>query len=113
MATAPVKASALERAKRTFLTGVGLDVAIAVAAAVLVWLPAADLATTTAWIVLATSLVKTIMQAVASYVVRLRVTPTQEAPLVDGAYVVTTAGNAVEAAGPKGVEQYLEASDGH
>lgn len=107
MATAPVKASALERAKRTLLTGVGLDVAVAVAAAVLAWLPAANVSDRTAWLVLLTAVVKTVLQAIASYVLRLRVTPAEEAPLVDGSYLVTQVGERVEAK-PKAVEAYLE-----
>lgn len=106
MTSNPVKASALERAKRTLLTGVYLDVAVAVAAAILVWLPAADIATATAWAVLATSLVKTVLQAVASYVLRLRVTPVEEAPLISGAHLVTRTGEIVGAK-PRAVEQYL------
>ncbi len=75
MATKAVKADATERSIRTLFTGAGLDVAIAIAAAILSWLPAADVSSRTAWIVLATALVKTILQAVASYVLRLKVAP--------------------------------------
>jgi hypothetical protein len=110
-ASAPVKASARERALRTFYTGLGLDVAVAVAAALLAWLPAADVADRTAWLVLLASLLKTVLQAVASYIIRLRVTPAEEAPLIDGAYLVTNAGTEVDQR-PKAVERYLE-REGH
>lgn len=106
MASVPVKASARERAKRTLLTGLGLDVAIAVAAALLAWLPTADVVSSAAWLVLVTSLIKTILQAVASYVLRLKVTPAEEAPLVEGAYLVTSTGREINQR-PKVIERYL------
>ena len=51
---------------------VAVAVAVAVAAAVLVWLPDADVSSREAWLVLAVALVKTVMQAVASYVMRAK-----------------------------------------
>lgn len=86
--TAPVqtRAAAQERAVRAFFTGLGIDVAIAIATALLVWLPAADLATKTAWIILATTLAKTVLSSVGSYVLRLKLAPATE---VDGAFQLT------------------------
>jgi len=71
------KADAAQRAKRTFLQGIALDVAVAVAVALLAWLPDADLTNKQAWIILGTSLAKTVLTAVASYVMRLKVRPDQ------------------------------------
>ena len=108
MATAaPVKASALERAIRTFKTGIGIDIGVAVAMALLAWLPDADISNRTAWLILAGTLVKTILQAAASYVVRLKSTPKQEAPVVDGAYLVTDIGERVPAT-PKSIDAYVK-----
>lgn len=76
MATTPAtRKDAADRSVRTLLTGVGLDVAIAIAAALLAWLPDADVSSTAAWIVLGTAVTKTVLQAVASYVLRLKVAP--------------------------------------
>lgn len=71
------KADAAQRAKRTFIQGIALDVAVAVAVALLAWLPDADLTSKQAWIILGTSLAKTVLTAVASYVMRLKVRPDQ------------------------------------
>lgn len=71
------KADAAQRAKRTFIQGIALDVAVAVAVALLAWLPDADLTNKQAWIILGTSLAKTVLTAVASYVMRLKVRPDQ------------------------------------
>lgn len=78
MTNSTVKAAATERATRSLWQGLGIDVAIAVSAALLVWLPQADVLDKTAWTVLATALVKTVLQAVAAYVMRLRVEPSTE-----------------------------------
>lgn len=80
------RAAAQERAVRSFLTGLGLDVVVAVAAALLAWLPAADVSQGTAWLILATTLIKTVLQALASYVLRLKLAPATE---VDGAFQIT------------------------
>lgn len=71
------QADATQRAKRTFIQGIVLDVAVAVAVALLAWLPDADLTSKQAWIILGTSLAKTVLTAVASYVMRLKVAPDQ------------------------------------
>lgn len=92
---ASVKAAATERAARTAVQGLALDVAVAVAVALLAWLPNADLSSSAAWIILGTSLAKTILTAVASYVMRLKVSPAEErvrtaVPSADGrAFTVT------------------------
>lgn len=81
--------AAWERAKRTFTQGVGLDVAIAVAAALLVWLPEADVLDGTAWVILGTAVLKTVLTAIASYVMRLKVSPKTEvrADLAESSHV--------------------------
>lgn len=83
---APTRAAAKERALRTFFTGLGIDLAVAVATAVLAWLPAADVSQRTAWLILATTLAKTVLSSVASYVLRLKLQPATE---VDGAFDIT------------------------
>lgn len=80
MTTSAVKADAAERSVRTLLTGLALDVIVAIAAALLVWLPDADVSSREAWTVLLALLVKTILQAAASYVVRLKVAPSASTP---------------------------------
>lgn len=87
MSSTPTKAAATERAKRSLWTGLALDLAVAVATALLVWLPGADVSSTTAWVILGTTLLKTVLQAAASYVLRLKVQPATE--LADGAFVIT------------------------
>lgn len=63
---------ARNRALRTFLQGLGLDLLTAVAAAVLLWLPDADLSSQDAWLVLGTGLVRTVMQTAFAYIMRLK-----------------------------------------
>lgn len=77
MTTPAVQADATQRAKRTLIQGIALDVAVAIAVALLAWLPDADLTSKQAWIILGTSLAKTVLTAVASYVMRLKVRPDQ------------------------------------
>jgi len=77
MTNTAVQADAKQRAKRTFIQGIALDVAVAIAVALLAWLPDADLTSKQAWIILGTSLAKTVLTAVASYVMRLKVRPDQ------------------------------------
>lgn len=74
------RADARDRAARTFWTGLGLDVALALAAALLLWLPDADLTRREAWIAAAVALAKTGLGAAASYVLRLRVPPADYEP---------------------------------
>lgn len=75
MPTTATQADAANRGYRTFLQGVAIDVAVAIAVALLAWLPDADLSSREAWIVLGTAVGKTVLTAVASYVMRLKVTP--------------------------------------
>ena len=78
MTTPTTQAAAAERGRRTFIQGVAIDVATAVAAALLLWLPDADLSSRDAWIVLGTAVAKTVLTAVASYLMRLKVAPSAE-----------------------------------
>ncbi len=73
-----IETDARDRAWRTFLQGLALDLLVAVAAALLVWLPDADVTSRQAWVVLGVTLTKTILQAAASYVMRLKVAPAGE-----------------------------------
>ena len=82
-------AAATERGRRTLWQGLGIDVAVAVAMVLLMWLPDADLSSANAWLILATTVAKSVLTALASYVMRLKVAPAQEAELVDGSYVIT------------------------
>ena len=63
------RTDATDRAWRTLVQG------LAIAAALLVWLPDADISTSEAWVVLGTTLAKTELTAVASFVMRLKVDP--------------------------------------
>jgi hypothetical protein len=83
------QAAAAERGRRTLWQGLALDVAVAIAVTLLAWLPAADVTAAAAWLILAASLVKSVLTALASYVMRLKVAPSQEAELIDGAYLIT------------------------
>ena len=78
MTTPTTQAAAAERGRRTLLQGIAIDVATAVAAALLLWLPDADLSSRDAWIVLGTAVAKTVLTAVASYLMRLKVAPSAE-----------------------------------
>lgn len=82
-------AAATERGRRTLWQGLALDLGVAIAVTLLAWLPDADVASSTAWIILGTALLKSVLTAVASYVMRLKVDPAREAELVDGAYLIT------------------------
>lgn len=66
------KNDAVNRSKRTLVQGAVWDAVIALCAALLLWLPDADLSSREAWIVLATSVAKSVLTAVASYVMRVR-----------------------------------------
>lgn len=70
-------ADARERSARTFVQGLAIDLAIAVAAVLLVWLPDADLSARAAWIVLGTAVAKSVLTAAASYVMRLKLAPSE------------------------------------
>lgn len=69
------KADAASRSRRTFVQGLAVDVVIAIATALLLWLPDADLSSRDAWFVLGTALAKSVLTAAASYVMRLKVAP--------------------------------------
>lgn len=75
MTTPTARADAANRGWRTLVQGVAIDVAIAVAAVLLLWLPDADLSSREAWLVLGTSVAKSVLTAIASYVMRLKVAP--------------------------------------
>lgn len=75
MASVSTKVDAANRSVRSLFIGLAVDVAVAIATALLLWLPDADLTKREAWIVLGTTLAKTVLQAAASYVVRLKVPP--------------------------------------
>lgn len=77
MTNTAVQADAAQRAKRTFIQGIALDVCVAIAVTLLAWLPDADLSSKEAWSILGLSLAKTVLTAVASYVMRLKVAPDQ------------------------------------
>lgn len=87
--TAPVKAAATERGVRTLVQGLGIDVAVAVAVVLLAWLPDANLTASEAWLALGVAVGKSVLTAVASYVMRLKAAPAREAAYVDGAHVIT------------------------
>ena len=74
-------ADAKNRALRTFLQGLAIDLATALAALVLVWLPDADLSSRDAWLVLATGAARTVLGSIASYVMRLKLDATLPTPL--------------------------------
>lgn len=74
-AQAAVKADATKRSTRTLVQGLAVDVLFAVATGLLLWLPDADLSSREAWLVLGTSLAKTVLTAAASYAMRLKVKP--------------------------------------
>lgn len=78
MASAPIQAAAAERGRRTIVQGLAIDVAVAVAVVLLAWLPDADLASSTAWVILGTAVAKSVLTALASYVMRLKVAPAEE-----------------------------------
>ena len=89
-----VNLDAKNRAWRTFLQGLAIDLAVAVATTLLVWLPAADLSSGDGWKIFGLSLAKTLIQTVAAYVMRKFVPPGQEPPQgdrgeVSGAVIVT------------------------
>lgn len=78
MTTPAVNQQAKERATRAFVQGLVIDVAVAFATVLLLWLPDADITDRQAWTVLAVTVAKTLMQTVAAYVMRLKVAPKTE-----------------------------------
>lgn len=77
MSTPTTKHDAANRSARTILQGLGIDLAVAVAVALLAWLPDADLSSRAAWIIFGTALAKTVLMAAASYIMRLKVAPSE------------------------------------
>jgi hypothetical protein len=75
MASRATQADAANRGFRTLLQGVAIDLAVAIAVAVLAWIPDADLSSRAAWLILGSAVAKTVLTALASYVMRLKVTP--------------------------------------
>ena len=78
MADHALTAAAQERAWRTFAQGAGFDILLAIAAAVLVWVPDANVSSGEAWSVLGISVLKSVLTAAASYVMRLKSQPATE-----------------------------------
>jgi hypothetical protein len=70
MSATPLSIDAANRAKRSFIQGLFIDVLVAIAAALLVWLPGADLSSADAWKIIGLTLAKTVLQSAASYVMR-------------------------------------------
>ena len=75
MSTTATQADAANRGFRTLVQGAAIDIAVAIAAALLLWLPQADVADPVAWTMLGTAVAKSVLTAIASYVMRLKVTP--------------------------------------
>jgi hypothetical protein len=74
--TSLVHADALERAARTLWTGIGIDAAVAIGSGVLLELQGGDITSPLFWGAIGGLVVKSILTASASYLVRLKVTPT-------------------------------------
>lgn len=71
-----VKADARERAVRTLVTSLGVDVLVGVGIVASDWIGSADIRSSAAWATLGVLVAKSAITAVASYLVRLRVSPT-------------------------------------
>lgn len=78
MTLTTVKAAAVERGRRTLIQGLAIDLAVAVAVVLLAWLPDADLTAGEAWLALGVAVGKSLLTALASYVMRLKVAPSEE-----------------------------------
>ena len=70
--TPATRADARNRAWRTLLQGLATDVLVAIAAALLAWLPDADITSREAWTVIGVTLAKTALTAAASWVMRAK-----------------------------------------
>lgn len=70
-----VKADARNRALRTLWTALGIDLAVAIGLAASTWIADADVSSPAAWGALGILVTKSLVQAVASYLVRLKVAP--------------------------------------
>ena len=84
MTTTVVKAAAVERGRRTLIQGLAIDLAVAVAVVLLAWLPDADLTAGEAWLALGVAVGKSLLTALASYVMRLKVAPAEETASAGG-----------------------------
>ena len=71
-ATSPVRLDAQNRGVRSLYQGLVIDLLVAVGVALAMWLPDADLATGTAWLILGTAVVKSALQALAAFLMRLK-----------------------------------------
>jgi hypothetical protein len=71
----PVHADALERAARTLWTGIGVDAAVAIGSGVLIEMQGGDVTSPAFWAAIGGLVVKSILTASASYLVRLKVEP--------------------------------------
>lgn len=70
-----VKADASNRAWRTFVVNLGIDIAVAVATVLSGWIGDADLSNPNDWKFLALSVAKTLIATVGAYVLRKAVAP--------------------------------------
>lgn len=68
-------ADAQNRAIRTLIQGLAVDLAVAVAATLLAWLPDADLSSREAWTVVGLAVAKSVLTAAASWVMRAKLDP--------------------------------------
>lgn len=67
-----LKVDARNRAWRTLLQGLATDVLVALAAALLAWLPDADITSREAWTAIGVTLAKTALTTAASWVMRAK-----------------------------------------
>jgi hypothetical protein len=72
------RAAAGERARRTFIQGLGIDVAVAIAVLIAANIATLDLTSREALVTLGLSVVKTVLTTVTSYVMRLKLKPAEE-----------------------------------
>lgn len=66
---------AQNRAIRTLIQGLAVDLAVAVAVTLLAWLPDADLSSREAWTVVGLAVAKSVLTAAASWVMRMQLDP--------------------------------------
>jgi len=71
----PVRTDARVRALRTLWTSLGIDLAVALGVVLTTWITDADLSNPAAWTTLAVLVGKSLIECVAAYLVRLKVTP--------------------------------------
>lgn len=70
-----VRKDARDRSLRTFMQGLGVDLLIAVAGTLLLWVADADILTAESWTIFAAMAVKSVLMAAASYIMRLQIDP--------------------------------------